>query len=290
MDVNKYIPIKTIVGPGSQVDDFAEGELEYLNMPKSMDTFSHPTLPEPEEVGNASDGIKLLNTIATLLHSHPNQLQDNCISLTTLNAESLDLVNQILGVGEVSASIEINQDGACIEIQESVMAGIWRVREINNRGQLLADYAEVAKIPTVISKTAFAKARASVDANLEMQDGIINSPSILVELNEAGLAHKKGDLPLVVNLTLLPLSERDVLEIGERLGVGPVTILSRGYGNCRIGSTGCKNVWWIKYYNSDDSLILNTIEVVDMPEVAMASIEDIQDSAHRLQEILEIYQ
>ena len=48
-------------------------------------------------------------------------------------------------------------------------------------------------------------------------------------------------------------------------------------------------MWWIKYFNSEDALILNTIEVTNMPEVVMAAPEDIEDSAHRLQEILEIY-
>ena len=73
------------------------------------------------------------------------------------------------------------------------------------------------------------------------------------------------------------------------MGVGPVTILSRGYGNCRIGSTAKRNGWWIKFYNSQDALILNTIEIVDIPSVAIAAPEDIADSADRLNEILEMY-
>ena len=77
--------------------------------------------------------------------------------------------------------------------------------------------------------------------------------------------------------------------LGSRLGVGPITILSRGYGNCRIGSTQKNNIWWIKYYNSDDKIILNTIEVIDIPEVAAAAPEDIEDSAERLQDILSVY-
>jgi hydrogenase-1 operon protein HyaF len=49
-------------------------------------------------------------------------------------------------------------------------------------------------------------------------------------------------------------------------------------------------VWWVKFYNSEDALILNTIEIVDVPEVARAAAEDLADSAERLKEILEIYQ
>jgi hydrogenase-1 operon protein HyaF len=36
-------------------------------------------------------------------------------------------------------------------------------------------------------------------------------------------------------------------------------------------------------------LILNTLEVSDMPSVACASPEDIADSCERLQEILKVY-
>jgi hydrogenase-1 operon protein HyaF len=111
-----------------------------------------------------------------------------------------------------------------------------------------------------------------------------NSPAVLVELADRIDGYQPGDEPHTVNLTLLPLTEGDVMLLGQRLGVGPVTILSRGYGNCRIGSTALRNVWWIKYFNSRDQLILNTIEVVDVP-----AAEDIADSAERLDEILALY-
>ena len=71
--------------------------------------------------------------------------------------------------------------------------------------------------------------------------------------------------------------------------MGPTTILSRGYGNCRIGATAKEGVWWIKYYNSQDALILNTIEIVQIPEVALAAPEDIADTAERVAEIGKLY-
>lgn len=45
----------------------------------------------------------------------------------------------------------------------------------------------------------------------------------------------------------------------------------------------------MRYYNSQDTLILNSLEVAKVPDVAMASIEDIHDSIERLKEILEVY-
>ena len=44
--------------------------------------------------------------------------------------------------------------------------------------------------------------------------------------------------------------------------------------------------WRVVYYNSMDKVILNTVEVVDMPEVAMAAPEDLRDSHERLQDVL----
>jgi len=75
--------------------------------------------------------------------------------------------------------------------------------------------------------------------------------------------------------------------IDAGLGRGGITILSRGYGNCRIEATATPSVWRVRYYNSADTLILDTIEVSQVPEIACAAPEDIADSAARLADILE---
>ena len=46
----------------------------------------------------------------------------------------------------------------------------------------------------------------------------------------------------------------------------------------------------MQFYNSDDKLILNTLEVTDVPAAALAAQEDIDDSAARLREILNALQ
>jgi hydrogenase-1 operon protein HyaF len=69
--------------------------------------------------------------------------------------------------------------------------------------------------------------------------------------------------------------------------VGPVAILSRGFGNCRITSTSLRNLWRVQYFNSMQTLILNTLEVVEVPEVAMAALDDLADSRERMRELLD---
>ena len=66
-----------------------------------------------------------------------------------------------------------------------------------------------------------------------------------------------------------------------------MSILSRGYGNCRVTSTRLAHVWWVQYFNSMDTLILNTIEVVALPEVALAAPEDLRESHQRLVELVQ---
>jgi hydrogenase-1 operon protein HyaF len=66
-----------------------------------------------------------------------------------------------------------------------------------------------------------------------------------------------------------------------------VTLLSRGYGNCRITSTRLRNTWWVQYFNSMNTLILNTLEVAPVPEVALAAPDDFAESLSRLGDWLE---
>jgi hydrogenase-1 operon protein HyaF len=64
-------------------------------------------------------------------------------------------------------------------------------------------------------------------------------------------------------------------------------ILSRGFGNCRISSTAARNVWRVQYFNNMQTLILNTIEVVTMPEVAIAAREDMLETHGRLADLVQ---
>jgi hydrogenase-1 operon protein HyaF len=91
----------------------------------------------------------------------------------------------------------------------------------------------------------------------------------------------------VINLTLLPMSPEDTAHIDQVLDGGSVVILSRGFGNCRISSTAARDVWRVQYFNNMQTLILNTIEVASMPEVAVAAREDLLDSRDRLADLVQ---
>ena len=209
------------------------------------------------------------------------------IDLIELDAANRELVDQVLGEGEVS----ILFDGEVrARIQESVLAGVWRVRYTDADGQVTRDSIEVGEIPALVADRAFAGAASRVDQQIdELPQGVLNAPPLLTEVNDKAACLGEDVANHVINLTLLPQTEQDLAFLSERLGKGSVTVLSRGYGNCRISSTGTRNVWWVQYFNSQDRNILNTLEITAVPEVACAAPEDIRDSASRLHEILEVY-
>ncbi len=267
------------LGPGSQPDAPDGAGLHYLPMPQGMETYRPPRLPEPERAVACAAGLALLGRLLDALDAYQVGDAPWELDLAGLPGPDLDLIDQTLGEGEVS----IRLAGATeLRAQETRLAGCWRVRGANGRDRL-----EVADIPRLVRATAFTGAALQVDLSAPPPVGTMNARSVLAELNAQVLAWTPGAAAYVVNLTLLPQSEADLAYMDERLGQGPATILSRGYGNCRISATALANCWWVRHYNADERLILNTLEVVDVPAAALAAQEDIEDSAGRLREILE---
>ena len=43
----------------------------------------------------------------------------------------------------------------------------------------------------------------------------------------------------------------------------------------------------MQYFNNMQTLILNTLEVVALPEAALAAVDDLRDSQGRLQELVD---
>ncbi len=278
-------PIPGLVGPNSQPGEDDGATLDLFPMPSGMMTFSAPNIPEPDEAAGLEAGIAALEQVLVLLRDFDAAAPENtAVDLAGLDPANLDLVNQVLGEGEVSII-----GGARFQAQEAVLAGVWRVRETGETGSVVRDTVQVGLFPHAIARSAFSGARDHVVMPDSLGPNIFNAPPLVAEIDEHLNKAGNGAGPHVINLSLLPHTEEDLTFLNDLLGRGGLTILSRGYGNCRITATATRNVWWVQYYNSQDSLILNSIEITGVPEVACASLEDIADSADRLNEILEIY-
>jgi hydrogenase-1 operon protein HyaF len=278
----KDIPVR-VVGPGSQ--SAAGEELTYMDMPGDMATFVAPVIPEPEDVVHMDGAREAMHWLRQTLVSYEPGRESRLANLNALSDDCRDLVNQILGEGEVSVT---GEGELRAHTQESVLAGVWRSLFLDVDDNVVFDLLEVADVPLVVRRAG--EGGRSVDTSDEgVGPELANALPILVELESQCEQYACGGEPHSINLTLLPLSDEELEFLDARLGRGPVDILSRAYGKCQVISTESPNVWWVRYYNSMGTPILTTIEVVDVPSVVAAAPEDLADSAERLRQMLEPY-
>jgi len=274
-----------IFGQGSQPAEQDGVALEYLHMPQEMATYSMPQISTDLNGLDLAQAKSVLQQLQLNLAAYPTLC--GSIELTPLDAGNRRFIDELLGEGEVSVMCSGKHN---IRIQESVLAGVWRLQTVNAQCQVISDAVEVGIIPQRLSRWAFSRAAGQIDTYWTVvPPGVMNAPPLLTELNAKIAGYRPGVETHTINLSLLPQTEQDLAFLAQCLGGGSVTILSRGYGNCRITATGTQYVWWVQYFNSEDTLILNTLEVSDVPSVACASPEDISDSCERLQEILKVY-
>src|ERR1019366_4421071 len=252
----------------------------YLEMPRGMNTFRMPIVPERANAAALADARDLLAGFLALLEAWDPAVtrRGPRLDLAGVSAPALEIMNQMLGEGEVSIQV----GGARkFRIQESVFTGLWRVCALDGDGRLAQDWLEAGMLPEIavqIAKDLGLDAPALID----LPKGAMNSPALLAEIGSQMAMRTRGDPAHVINLTLFPMTPDDHAVLEEALPVGPVAMISRGFGNCHVTSTGLTDVWRVQYFNNMNTLILNTIEVVDVPEVVLAAVEDLTDSRERL--------
>jgi hydrogenase-1 operon protein HyaF len=273
------IPIRSVM------PETAEPAL-VMPMPHEMASFEMPPLPEP---GSGGDLAGARDVLERFLSQLDGWLQSGgkppVFDLESLTPDALRALNETLGEGEVAALVDM--DGTSkVRIQETVFSGIWREQRIDAGGALRRDVLLAGAIPPVVAAQAAEQAAPALRA-LALPAGAMNVPALLHELQDAMGRCGPGTSAHVINLTLLPLSPEDTAHLDRVLEGGSVVILSRGFGNCRISSTAARHVWRVQYFNNMQTLILNTIEVVAVPEVALAAQEDLVETRSRLAELVQ---
>ncbi|HEX6828414.1 MAG TPA: hydrogenase expression/formation C-terminal domain-containing protein [Burkholderiales bacterium] len=275
------IPIVAL-GPGSQPMEEAP---DLLEVPRDFSGFVTPTVPETADRGRFATARDVVRQLVQALseyeagsRSYPR------LELTPLDGETTEILNQMLLDGEVSALA--SGPGGTVKIQETNFAGVWRLLHYGPGGELVHDHLEACPVPEAILQYADESSAQELEVPPPPQ-GVMNSPTVLFEIREQAAAYAPGSPAHVVNLTLLPMSPQDYEYLNQAIPAGAVAVLSRGYGKCRVNSTGLRHVWRVQYFNNMNTLILNTVEVVDIPEVVKAAWEDIDDSLGRLRELLD---
>lgn len=272
------------LGPGSQPGEPDGAELKCFQFPGAMQTYRPPILPDSLTDAVSSAGLDFLGRLLEQIRGYRPGSPSLVLDALDLAASDRHLVAQALGEGEVGILFAA---GSGLQVQETRLAGVWVVQARDVSGRLVADTLEVADIPRCVRELAFREAATVATPDGEPPAEVLTARSVLAELNQAAAAWRPGELPHVVNLTLLPHAPEDLVWLEQCLGSGALTILSRGYGNCRITATGLRHCWWVRHFNADDRLILDSLEVVDVPAAALAAAEDLEDSAERLVGIIE---
>lgn len=276
------LPVRSI-GPGSQPTE--EDEITGIDMPREVEVFAMPMVPDVDDRAAATACRDLLRDLHTRLAAWDAEQQSvgPVLDLTHTPPTVLEIVNQMMGEGEVSIRIVAGPE---VRIQESLFTGLWRVRGFDAAGSLVSDRIEAATMPAVVLQTVRDKTVTTMPALTAPADAV-NAAAIVTELRAQMAEWQPGKPAHVINLTLLPMGPADLRFIDEVLGSGPLAMISRGFGNCHVSATTLRNVWRIQYFNSMKTLILNTVVVVDMPEEAIAAPEDLRDTTVRLAELIE---
>ena len=276
------IPVRAF-GPGSQPEE--DAELDVMPMPHEMNTFCMPRVPERVDPAALAASREVFAGFLAALErwDAAGETRGPRIEMNGIPPATLEITNQMLGEGEVSIQVGGTRP---LRIQESVFTGVWRCCEIGADGRLQHDWLEAAALPQAALEAARAAAADGLPPTA-FPAGAMNSPALLAEIASQRIGRAPGQRAHVINLTLFPLTPDDHAVLQAALPVGPVAMISRGFGNCRVTSTLTRDVWRVQYFNSMNTLILDTIEVVDVPEVALASPEDLDDSRLRLAELVQ---
>ncbi|WP_445219995.1 hydrogenase expression/formation C-terminal domain-containing protein [Bradyrhizobium sp. Pa8] len=242
------------------------------------------SLDSVELAWSCPNAVELLSRIAATIAIQKADAPTRLFRLGNLNDLERKVIADVFGEGEVAGVVAL-PDGSLVQIQESVLAGIWRVRLKTDEA---SEYLEVGAIPEIVRRAA--TDLTTVDFEIvETPEGTMNVLPVLAEIRGCALAWRPGIRSRIINFTLLPMSPADWSFLKETIKNGPIELVSRGYGSCRVLASGIRNVWSVQFFNATDSIILDTLEVGGVPAVATAADEDFRDSAERLQEIIEAY-
>jgi hydrogenase-1 operon protein HyaF len=207
-------------------------------------------------------------------------------SLAALDEPGKAAIADLLGEGDVWAKVGVGN--SFWRVVESVLAGVWRLESSTADGTT-QEWLEVGAVPWPILQAASELPRDRIDIPRQMPQGAMNAPFLLAELQDRSSQYQAGAENHIINFTLLPITEVDADVLTQVLGQIPLVIRSGGYGSSRVFATGLRHVWAVQYVNGMGNVILDTLEIGDVPVVACAAEEDFRDSAERLREIRDAY-
>ncbi len=209
-------------------------------------------------------------------------------SLENISSGELARLVSLLGEGEISGKIEPAPDDreGTIHIRESVYPGIWLIghRPPGSEGVVLSSI-EIGRAPRILVRNP--EPAPSLPLNgadltdqeyVRIKPGLMNAPSLLEET----VYHLGTYLPdrksHRIFLNKLPLSEGDAEWIDKVCSGGHISLVSKGYGDCRILSTQVPGLWRVLYKNPEGVPLLDALCVTELPDEIAATPEDLVQS------------
>ncbi len=89
-----------------------------------------------------------------------------------------------------------------------------------------------------------------------------------------------------IDLGSLPLNSADYELLEQVLGHGEVIASVDSMGVSEISDTAIPGIWRIEYYNSEEVLVAEFIEVTRCPELLLTPLEEMKDGLSRLHEAM----
>jgi len=82
-----------------------------------------------------------------------------------------------------------------------------------------------------------------------------------------------------IDLVSLPMTDTDINELADHLGVGEVSASINGIGSSKIRETAYRGIWWITHYGDDGAVVSELIEITRIPEILVTHIDEIKHAA-----------
>ncbi len=242
---------------------------------------STPTRPVDEGPG-AEEAFRVLTQILSALRSYRVGGPSAVFSLREVSAQARLRLAETLGEGEVTATVT---GPHVFQLRETALAGLWRVEDRGEEGAVRWELLEVADVPSVVRA-------ANVEGTCtDLQigpppEGAMNVLPVLAELRHRMQVWRPGAPNHVVSFTLLPMNAIDMRTLEAQLGHGPVRAEAKGHASCKVELTGHRHLWSVQFFNAGGAILLDTLEVGDVPVALTAAAEDFADSAARLADLL----
>jgi hypothetical protein len=115
---------------------------------------------------------------------------------------------------------------------------------------------------------------------------LTNAPFILSELAAALDKLIREGEPSTINLSRVPMTEEDATFLGEFLGKGATFIDMEGVSCTHFRESSYAGVWCGEYYSAPGQISLRTLEVAEVPELVLATKEDMAEGLSRLMDDL----